>query len=455
MHRPIPKSARRAVRESLPLGLLLGLLLAMPFAAGCGVGPEPLMPTPVVYQGDDIDLMQMVPDDRRDLDMQVFFATNRDFDRQRGTYTNDVSQHLRLGRAVVRFGDDSKTWEDLTLDCAVEKRSKEVILALSSLDEMAAVPGHGLPDGEARTAPGDGSRSWFDAINAELERVPSHDIVVYIHGAKVDLYNGCAFAAEVDHFLGRRLVPVAFCWPTHQDIFSYIGGEDIGRAHESAYALAGLLLQLSERTTARRIHVVCWSAGGRVTSKALAILRDAVPHLDPPALQARFRLGTVAFAAADVEVARFMNRLRSIDEITRRVIITITDSDEALSLSRLTIGGGQRLGMWREESALEREVLLSTEAVEVVDVSYMSAARGFDIKGHRYWFQHPWASSDLFLAILFDLPAAQRGLVPADLPDMWGMPPDYPARVRAIVVPLVGGAPSAPAPSAGPPGAGG
>lgn len=234
------------------------------------------------------------------------------------------------------------------------------------------------------------------------------------------------------------MVPVAFCWPTHQVIFAYLGGTDIGRAQQSAFALAGLLLQLAERTTARHIHVVCWSAGGRVTSKALAILRDAYPHLDPHALQARFRLGTVAFAAADVEVARFMNRLRSIDEITRRVIVTISDSDEALTLSRLTLGGGERLGLWREESEQEREILLSTEAVELIDVSSMSAARGFDIKGHRYWFQHPWASSDLMMAILFDLPAPRRGLVAGTPPNTWAMPPDYPERVREIVIPLVG-----------------
>ncbi|MFO0874095.1 MAG: alpha/beta hydrolase [Phycisphaerales bacterium] len=395
------------------------------------------MPTPVIYQGDAIDLMAMVPEARRSLDLNIFYATTRDRDSKVNGYADVVSTDLRVGRAMVRFGDAQNTWDALGVDCAVEKRAKPVILSLAGVEESATFPDAGIE--WPSTQLDERQRGWFDAINAELDASPTHDIIVYVHGAKVNFYNGCVFAGEVDHFLGRRLVPVAFCWPTHQDIFSYIGGEDIGRGQQAAYALAGMLQQLADHTTARRIHIICWSAGGRVTSKALVLLREAYPYLDPGQLQARFRLGTVAFAAADVEVARFLNRIRWIDEITRRVIVTITDSDEALTMSRLTMGGDERIGVWRADSEDERQVMLSTEAVEVIDVSYLGAARGFDIDGHRYWFQHPWASSDLMMAILFDLPAAERGLAPGPLPFVWGMPPDYPQRVRSIVAPLANG----------------
>lgn len=416
---------------------LLIAAAALPLTVGCGVNPEPLMPTPVVYQGDDIDLMSMVPEPRRSLDLSIFYATNRDIDPDRSAYTNIASPELRVGQATVRFGDETHTWDALCVDCAVEKRAKPVILGLASFEEAAVFPDLGVaPPG---TQPDERQRAWFDAINAELRISPTDDIIVYVHGAKVNFYNGCVFAGQVDHFVGRQMVPIAFCWPTHQDIFSYINGEDIGRGQASAYALAGLLSQLAANTTARRIHVVCWSAGGRVTSKALALLREAYPYLDAEALEAKFRIGTVVFAAADVEVARFMNRIRSIDEIARRVIITISDADEALTMSRVTMGGDERMGLWREGDEYGREILHSTEQVEIIDVSYLSAARGFDIKGHRYWFQHPWASSDLMMAIRFDLSAEQRGLVPADLPNMWAMPPDYPQRVRKIIAPLVSG----------------
>jgi hypothetical protein len=39
------------------------------------------------------------------------------------------------------------------------------------------------------------------------------------------------------------------------------------------------------------------------------------------------------------------------------------------------------------------------ERLEIVDVSVGAEDRGFDISGHRYWFHHPWASTDVLLAI--------------------------------------------------------
>lgn len=436
--RDVPRTPSRLLLRSLPRPAASFLVAAAALTAitGCGVDPEVLMTTPVVYQGEEIDLLEMVPEPRRSLDVNIFYATNREIAPEGSAYTNTPTSDLRVGQATVRFGDSDYTWDALRADCATEQRAKPVGLDLTAVAEDATFAQFGFA--RPRAPLDERQQAWFDAINAELRISPTDDIIIYVHGAKVNFYNGCVFASQVDHFVGRQMVPIALCWPTHQDIFAYISGEDIGRGQESAYALAGLLDQLAANTNAERIHVVCWSAGGRVTSKALSLLREAYPYLDVHGLAKKFRIGTVVFAAADVEVARFLNRIHPIADIAGRVIITVSDSDEALALSKFTMGGDARLGQWREENEYDREVIRSTQDVEIIDVSYFSDARGFDIKGHRYWFQHPWASSDLMMAIRFDLSADKRGLVPADLPNMWGMPPDYPERVRKIVVPLVG-----------------
>ncbi len=72
-----------------------------------------------------------------------------------------------------------------------------------------------------------------------------------------------------------------------------------------------------------------------------------------------------------------------------------------------------------------------------------SGERGFDITGHRYWFNHPWASSDVVLSIRTDLGPAERGLVgvppghaaggqPDREPIVWSIPADYPDRLRGL-----------------------
>ena len=64
------------------------------------------------------------------------------------------------------------------------------------------------------------------------------------------------------------------------------------------------------------------------------------------------------------------------------------------------MGGGPRIGhIAKDLNEDERRVFLGADRLEVVDWSRGIEVRGFDIIGHRYWFNHPWASSDMILAI--------------------------------------------------------
>jgi len=72
----------------------------------------------------------------------------------------------------------------------------------------------------------------------------------------------------------------------------------------------------------------------------------------------------------------------------------------------------------------------SSGKLEIVDVSMGAEERGFDISGHRYWFDHPWASTDVLLAVRSDLDPEDRGLEQSQLAFLWYMPADYPQRLR-------------------------
>jgi hypothetical protein len=63
-------------------------------------------------------------------------------------------------------------------------------------------------------------------------------------------------------------------------------------------------------------------------------------------------------------------------------------------MAQTFMGGGSRIGQRVQEvNDEQREVLLAADHLEIVDVSEGWEGRGFDITGHRYWIDHPWAST--------------------------------------------------------------
>ena len=98
--------------------------------------------------------------------------------------------------------------------------------------------------------------------------------------------------------------------------------------------------------------------------------------------------------------------------------------------------GGERTGMINEnevDPAYEAQLVAHLDRLEILDVSHFQEERGFDITGHAYWWAHPWTSTDVLVHIRTQMSAEERGLAPAEYDRMWGLPPDYPARVEAAV----------------------
>jgi esterase/lipase superfamily enzyme len=425
----IPMAVHPSPGHNAPMHIARLTLLRL-VLAGCGVPQASLMVTPLIYHEGGIDPLAHVDASHRTLSHDVFFATNRaravgQFDDPRA-YSNTPTETLQLGMARVQFGD-TLTWDELHHATRTGERTDEIALRLTDVWEHGSVAFQGL---DHAPSPTDGSAAFFRAINAQLAVATQPEIIIYVHGAKVNFYNACMYAAELNHFAGRDMVALAFAWPTHQDIFQYLSGADVERGRNSVRPFESLLCMLAQNTVAERINIVCWSAGGRVVSRALEDLshwEDRL-HEDPAAC----RIGTVIFAAPDVPVHDFVERLPESDRVAGRVIITASDDDTALKLASNLMDGGVRMGTIAETMPAEEvEALAGTTRVELLNVSSGQAERGFDIRGHRYWFSHPWVASDLVLALRTGLPADQRGLSPTSIDHVWYFPSDYPRRVRA------------------------
>ncbi|MHC4992534.1 MAG: alpha/beta hydrolase, partial [Planctomycetota bacterium] len=133
----------------------------------------------------------------------------------------------------------------------------------------------------------------------------------------------------------------------------------------------------------------------------------------------------------------FLDALPDIHGLSHRVIVTVTSSDEALKSASRLMGGGARIGQYHAGvSEEDKQAIRRLERLQIIDVSYGSEERGFDIVGHRYWFNHPWASSDVVLTIRTDFTPQQRGLERGAEPVLWYMPADYPQRLKTSLTEL-------------------
>jgi esterase/lipase superfamily enzyme len=326
------------------------------------------------------------------------------------------------------MGDAGSEWNDLYQSSLAKERVTPVVIELEDVAEMALLPIGTMENG------GDLSpelQTFVDSVNDEISQATDKEIMVYVHGTKVDFENATVLTAEIDHYAGRDFVGFAFAWPSHQNILSYLTGTDVDRALGSSAALESLLLLLAEHTDAQGINILAYSAGGKVASKALYEIRQAFSDVDAAELRDKTRLGSVVFAAADVSVDVFLQRLPSIAELANQVVITVSDSDNALIAAKRFMGGMARAGTTEaesmEESFIAEKHLLN---VEIIDVSHGQQARGFDIVGHHYWYRHPWMSSDIIFLMRTDLPPARRGLSSAQPASVWYLSSDYPDRIR-------------------------
>ncbi len=406
--------------------LFLGVFLL----TGCAAPrPAQLMSTPILYTGIEVDPFAHLDSENQGTETSVFYATNRIALKDDSRYGNEVSEYLHLGRAAIRIGDDSLTWEELHHLSLARQRPRPIPLAVTRIQEQAAL---NPASAESRQLALPSSLQGFvDQINAALDRARDKEIMLYVHGTKNSFENALILTAELDHFTGRDFVSFAFAWPSHQNILEYFFGVDVRRAMDSTLALHTLIDFLSRYTRAEHINILSYSAGGRVTSEALEELYTTHAGLSREELRQTFRIGTVIFAAADVPVDRFLERLPAISRLAENVVVMVSDADNVLRAASRFMGGTPRIGL--EEAARLEEDFVSSRQIdnfEVIDLSHGKEQRGFDITGHHYWYRHPWASSDVIFLLRTDLPAEKRGLVPSGGGDVWYLDGSYPDRIR-------------------------
>ena len=172
-----------------------------------------------------------------------------------------------MGVAHVRIGDDGVDWETLHRLSTSDDPDQRPIVKLDWLDPIAA-----LQPGETPAQSPD-TRAFLQMVDRALEASASHEIVIYVHGANNTVARSAAQAAQLRHFTGRRVVVLAFMWPSAGSILRYL--TDVTNAEASVEPFMKLVEMLGQYTRASAIDVIAYSAGAQVTSPALARLGHA------------------------------------------------------------------------------------------------------------------------------------------------------------------------------------
>ena len=213
------------------LFLATGIILASSLCGCASSKTLNLMPTPVIYQDSQVDPFAHLSPEHRSPQTHVFYATNRAPIYPGSTdFGNELDSVVHLGTATIRMGTPDIDWDDL-YKSSLADNAPPLPLSLDKVNEMALLPALDTPVDHILTPE---LQAFADAINAELAIAVDKEIMVYVHGTKVDFTNATILTAEIDHFAGRDFVGLAYAWPSHQNILAYLTGADVSRALNSS-----------------------------------------------------------------------------------------------------------------------------------------------------------------------------------------------------------------------------
>lgn len=399
--------------------LALPLLLAAALLAGCAPVLPHLAPTPAILKDPRLDFERTLHPELRTTQLPVFFATNREPTGGPDHFGNSAAERFALGVADVRLGEPGWSWNQLVasdLASSVQQPRDGAVEGVRVLGQA----------GRASEALTEGERAFVAAIDAQLARTSNRSLVLYVHGYRVTFDEVAVQMGSFAHYLGQGTV-VTFQWPTGTRFWNYV--TDCPRARAYIPDIARLLTVVA-RTRAEQVNLLAYSCGSPLLAAALAQLRAQEPGLDAAALQQRYRIGNVIFAASDVDLKTFAREhVQPALDLARQVIVYFSRIDRALGFSAL-LAGASRLGDPDREDLQELSVAelrkLQDPRLQAIDVTGVRGAHEMGgMKGHGYWYANEVISTDVTLSLRYPIPPQQRCLVRERGEQAWRIPDDY------------------------------
>ena len=411
------------------------LLLTITSCASLPIDQVNLMPAPDVFgEGllnplPEIDPFPNIPY------KGILYATDR---RPAGEgdpenyYANDRGQFVRLGVAKVAVGDRHFDWDYARNISMLKTRSDKFPMRIDSVEEWgllgSTVPYWAdinlmFPDGP----PPDATSRFVDAINAQLTLSKKKHVYIYVHGYKVVYENPVLIASELWHFLGYNGAFIAYAWPSTPSTFAYIKDSDTSAGY--ARNLRLLLEAIAEQTDVDQIHLIGYSNGTRLVTRALEQLSLIYQGKSAEEIYAKLRIHNVILVGSDLDRGVFASYLSDgLLNVQRHMTIYMSETDKALGISHF-LTRRQRLGQMfgsagGEMSPWARKALAElADQISLINVTRAEGAGSSN--GHGYFRSSPWVSSDILMTLSYGLKPRQRGLIDEEGLPMYTFPPDF------------------------------
>ncbi len=414
-------------------------LLALVSLSACGdaiYDTIELMPPPAVYVAGEVDPFPGVNESNYSDEAIAFYVTDRrpatEEDAQR-FYANERGFALRAGTVRVQADPPFSGWEEIKAVSLSQQDSQRRLLRIRTVDEHGFLPVDTisiLPNAPSAQEKREGGGRFMRAINDRLAATVQNDIFIYVHGYNVDFEYPVLSAKELQHYMGYRGAFITYAWPATPNRLAYF--KDLETADSTRKNLRQFIELLSQNTGADNIHIIGYSAGSRLAFEAVYDLALQYPEGRSGAP----RLGKLILIGSDVDRSYFAQALDDgILRLTDEIAVYMSSTDAALRMSSLVLGVDRLGQVFEAQTENEIEIgrgLRATEGLTLIDVS---GAEGSAFgNGHSYFRSSPWASSDMFVSLIYDLDAETRGLqqLSPDSP-VWSFPSDYPARIVSAV----------------------
>lgn len=413
-------------------GVWAALLLSSLLAA-CQSSPVRLMPTPVSFSNASVDPFETAGAHLQGTEVPVLYATNRSVlvEIPEPVHLTLASPSLRMGVAHVRIGDETLDWETLHRLSTSKDPDERPIVQLEQMEQLAVLG----PKERVEESPD--AQAFFALVNKALAASPNSELLIYVHGSNNTVPRSAAQSAQFRHFTGRRMVVLAFIWPSAGSLFHYL--TDVGNAAASVDPFARLVELLADNTQASRIDVLAYSAGAQIVSPALAQLGTSRPGESRDTLRDRLRLGQIYFAAPDIDTRRFVDELGAYIDIADRVSVSANLNDFALRFAEV-IGRASRAGRpnLSELSPEQSQFLVDASRKYGADLVKVDPndIPNLPVRSHAFWYEDPWVSGDMLAQFVLNADPARRGLEAQSTDSgarYWIFPGDFSDRIVRLM----------------------
>jgi esterase/lipase superfamily enzyme len=308
--------------------------------------------------------------------VEVFFATDRKFQRVRNVYRRFGSERsdgtMSFGSCQVSIPEGHRIGqlESPVFKLHVLEDPERHVVVLSLERETQEV--------------------FFGKVSAAVRRSPARDAFVFIHGYNVTFGEAVRRTAQMAFDLGFQGAPVCYSWPSFGEFSKYPADE--AAVEWTTPHLASFLKDLASMGDVGTLHLIAHSMGNRALVRGLESIHGGSTF--PSACKVR----QIVLAAPDVDSGVFAEISQTICGFGERTTLYASSNDLPLAISQ------QFHAYPRAGEGGENVVIVP--CVDTIDAS--SVPSGF--LGHSYYAGTRTVLTDLYELVRHGTPPPRFGL---------------------------------------------